>query len=158
MAHLLLVDDDPACLVALAERLRFGLRKQQLKVDATDSAAEALILAHTYHYDAVLVDLIMPGVTRFKFIEQLAQLQPNVPIIVMSGFDVERCEEEVRRLGLTAFLPKPIDFSQLQRGLVAVLPNNSTQARARFGYQGPPFTRRRPVRKTSMGRSGLGSR
>ena len=156
MAHLLLVDDDPACLVALAERLRFALRKQQLKVDAVDSAAEALILAHTRHYDALLVDLIMPGVIGFKFIEQLAHIQPSVPIIIMSGFDVERCEEEVRRLGLTAFLPKPIDFSQLHRGLVAVLPDRASQARTRFDHRVSPLTRRRLVRKTAFGRSRQG--
>jgi hypothetical protein len=51
---------------------------------------------------------------------------------VMSGFDMERCEEEVHRLGLTAFLPKPIDFAQLRRGLMAVLPHRSTQVRHRI--------------------------
>jgi hypothetical protein len=39
MAHVLLVDDDPACLAALAQRLRFGFREQRLEVDVADSAA-----------------------------------------------------------------------------------------------------------------------
>ena len=63
MPHILLVDDDPICLAALAQRLRFGFREQRLEVDVADSAAAALILAHIHHYDALIVDLIMPGVT-----------------------------------------------------------------------------------------------
>jgi Response regulator containing CheY-like receiver, AAA-type ATPase, and DNA-binding domains len=132
VSHILVVDDDPVCLAALAQRLRFAFREQGLEVDVAGSAAAALILTHSHHYDALIVDLIMPGVTRFKFIEQLAHFQAEVPIIVMSGFDVERCDEEVRRLGLTAFLPKPIDFAQLCRGLTAVLPHKSRHVRNRL--------------------------
>jgi DNA-binding response OmpR family regulator len=135
MAHILLVDDDPVCLAALAQRLRFAFRERRLEVDVAGSAAPALILAHTHQYDALIVDLIMPGVTGFKFIEQLAHIQSKAPIIVMSGFDVERCEEEVRRLGLTAYLPKPIDFAQLRKGLTAVLPDRSRQVRIRIGQR-----------------------
>jgi two-component system, OmpR family, response regulator len=130
--RLLLVDDDGDCLTALSNRLRFALRDQRVEVDVAESAATGVILAHSAHYDALIVDLLLPGVTRFKFIEQLAHIQPEAPIIVMSGFDMERCEEEVHRLGLTAFLPKPIDFAQLRRGLMAVLPHRSTQVRYRI--------------------------
>jgi DNA-binding response OmpR family regulator len=129
MAHLLLVDDDPACLAALAQGLHYRFGCQRLQVDAAQSAATALILAHTHRYDALIVDPILSGVTRFKFVEQLAHFQPGVPLIVISGFDVEWCEEEVRRLGFTGFLTKPIDFSQLCNGLTAVLPGPRTQAR-----------------------------
>ncbi len=131
MDRLLLIDDDRDCLLALGQRLRFTFRHLQLEVDTAASATTAFLLAHTYHYDALIVDVMMPGVTRFKFLEQLGRIQPGVPIIVMSGFDVQHCEEEVRRLGLTAFLPKPLDFSKLSRGLTAVLPDKSAQPRHR---------------------------
>ena len=125
--RLLLVDDDRQCLTALSNRLRFALRDRRVEVDVAESAATGLILAHAAHFDALIVNLIMPGVPGFKFIEQLAHIQPVAPIIVISDFDVERCEEEVHRLGLTAFLSKPIDFAQLLKGLIAVLPHRSTQ-------------------------------
>lgn len=149
--HILLIDDDPICLAALAQRLRFGFREQRLEVDVADSAAAALILAHIHHYDALIVDLIMPGVTRFKFIEQLAHIQSEAPIIVMSGFDVERCEEEVHRLGLTAFLPKPIDFAQLRSGLMAVLQYKSTRLRHRSVHWPDRRMRRRIVQRPQSG-------
>jgi DNA-binding response OmpR family regulator len=154
--HILLVDDDSICLAALAQRLRFAFREHGLEVDVASLAAGALILAHTHHYDALIVDLIMPRVTRFKFIEQLAYFQPQVPIIVMSGFDVERCEEEVRRLGLTAFIPKPIDFTQLRRGLTAVLPLKSTHVRNRLAQQLARPARPRLVHRSRFDRPNQG--
>lgn len=158
MAHVLLVDDDSVCLTALAQRLRFGFREQRLEVDVADSAAAALILAHTHHYDALIVDLIMPGVTRFKFIEQLAHIQPDVPIIVMSGFDVERCEEEVCRLGLTAFLPKPLDFLRLRSGLIAVLPHKAVQTGHRQAQWLASQSRPRHVPRPRFGVTHQGNR
>ena len=136
--RLLLVDDDRDCLLTLGQRLGFTFRHLQLEVDTAASATTALLLVHAYHYDALIVDVMMPGVTRFKFLEQLGRIQPGVPIIVMSGFDVQHCEEEVRRLGLTAFLPKSLDFSKLSKGLVAVLPDKSMQARHRQAQLASP--------------------
>jgi len=50
------------------------IAKDPFGADVADSAAGALTLAHTHHYHALIVDLIMPGVTRFKFVEQLAHI------------------------------------------------------------------------------------
>lgn len=61
MAHILVVDDDPVCLAALAQRLRFAFRERRLEVDVAGSAASALILAHTRQYDALIVDLSCPA-------------------------------------------------------------------------------------------------
>ncbi len=110
MPHLLLVDDDRDCLTALSNRLRFAFRGQGLEVDVADSAASGLISSHGAHYDALIVDVLMPGINGLKFVEQLRRTQPHVPIIMMSGWDVKSCEEQAARLGLIACLPKPIDF------------------------------------------------
>jgi two-component system response regulator CiaR len=114
--HVLLVDDDKDCLTALANRLRFAFRGQHLDVDVADSAATGLILSHAAHYDAIIVDLLMPGVSGVKFVEQLRHTQRNVPVIMISG-----CEEQTARLGVVACLPKPVDFSELRRLLSEVL-------------------------------------
>jgi DNA-binding response OmpR family regulator len=113
MPHILLVDDDRDCLTGLSNRLRFAFREQSLDIDLADSAASGLLVCHTVHYDALIVDVVMPGTNGFKFVEQLRRTQPHVPIIMMSGWDVKACEEQVARLGLVACLPKPIEFSML---------------------------------------------
>jgi DNA-binding NtrC family response regulator len=111
--RLLLVDDDPDCLTALSNRLHFAFRDQGVEVDVADSAATGLILAHAAPYDAIIVDVVMPGINGFKFVEQLRRTQPHVPIIGTSGWDVKKCQEEASRLRLRGCLPKPIDFSAL---------------------------------------------
>lgn len=113
MPHILLVDDDPDCLTALSNRLRFAFREWSLAIDMADSAASGLIASDAAHYDALIVDVLMPGINGFKFVEQLRRTQPDVPIIVVSGWDVKGCEEQADRLGLVACLPKPIEFSVL---------------------------------------------
>lgn len=156
MARLLLVDDDRDCLLALGQRLRFTFRHLQLEVDTAASATTALLLAHVRPYDALIVDVVLPGVTRFKFLEQLGRIQPNVPIIVMSGFDVHHCEEEVHRLGLTAFLPKPLDFSKLSRGLTAMLPDTSVQMHRRQAQRLARRAMPRLAHKSRFGRTNQG--
>ncbi len=114
MPHVMLVDDDRECLLALSNRLKFAFRGYGLKVDIADGAATGLILAHEGHYDALLVDVLMSGINGLKFVEQLRHTQPRVPIIMMTGGDVNTCEEQAARLGLMACLSKPIDFVQLR--------------------------------------------
>ena len=113
MPHILLIDDDRDCLTALSNRLRFAFRGQSLAVDMAESAATGLIASHAAHYDALIVDVLMPGTNGLKFVEQLRHTQPDVPIIMMSGWDVKSSEERTDRLGLVACLAKPIEFSML---------------------------------------------
>ena len=121
MARLLLVDDDPECLLALSNRLRFAFREHGLRVDTAECAVTGLILAHEGPYDALVVDVVMPGMTGLKFVEQLRRTQPEVPIIMISGWDVTACTEQALRLRLMACLPKPIEFSCLRDLLAQVL-------------------------------------
>jgi DNA-binding response OmpR family regulator len=111
--HILLIDDDRDCLTALSNRLRFAFREQSLAVDMADSAATGLIASLATHYDALIVDVLMPGTNGFKFVEQLQRTRPDVPIIMISEWDVKSSEEWADRLGLVACLPKPIEFSML---------------------------------------------
>jgi DNA-binding NtrC family response regulator len=127
MPHLLLVDDDKECLHALSSRLRFAFRRHALKVDVADCAATGLILAHQGQYDALLIDVLMPGMSGIKFVEQLRRTQPNVPIVMMSGSDVTAWEDHAARLGLVACLPKPIEFGTLV-GLIADILDLENQA------------------------------
>ncbi|WP_447985573.1 response regulator transcription factor [Nitrospira sp. Nam74] len=111
--RLLLVDDDSDCLTALSDRLHFAFRNQGLEVDMADSAATGLILAHAAAYDAMIVEVHMPDVSGFKFVEQLRHTQPHVPIIMISARDLEGCQGQSERLAPLACLPKPIEFSAL---------------------------------------------
>lgn len=115
MPHVLLIDDDKDCLTALANRLRFAFRGQNIEVEVADSAITGLTLCHASSYDLLIVDVLMPGTTGLKFVEQLRRTQPHVPVIMISGGDVKSCEEQAAVLGVVACLPKPLDFAKLLR-------------------------------------------
>lgn len=140
MPHLLLVDDDRDCLTALSNRLRFAFRGQGVEVDVADSAATGLILSHSAHYDALIVDVLMPGINGLKFVEQLRRTRPHVPIIMMSGWDVESSEDQAARLGLMACLPKPIDFSRLRMLVHQVLNDNKQATPVQRVVRHPPHS------------------
>ena len=128
MKRLLLVDDDPSCLLALGERLRFAFRKDNLAVDIADSASTGIILGHTYRYDAVIVDLVMPGTPGMTFVKQLRQTQPDVPVIMVSGSTHQG--EIGGQSEAVAFFPKPIDFSGLCHTLTSVFSPSPVQPRS----------------------------
>ena len=121
MKRLLLLDDDVDCLKALGSRLRFAFRESDLTVDTAESASMGIILAHTFTYDAVIVDLVMPGITGETFIYQLNQVQPEAPVIVISGSEPNDQYKTTGRGLPLAFFPKPIDFSAMRALLKPLL-------------------------------------
>ena len=121
MPHVLIVDDDRGCLTALSNRLRFAFRNHALEVDSADCATTGLILAHERRYDALVVDVCMPGINGIKFVEQLRRTQPHVPIVMMTGWDITACQEHAARLGVIACLSKPIEFGTLLNLLADIL-------------------------------------
>jgi DNA-binding NtrC family response regulator len=133
--HVLLIDDDKDCLTALANRLRFVFRGQNLEVDVADSAITGM-LSHAVHYDALIVDVLMPGTNGLKFVEQLRRIQPLVPAIMISGGDLKTCEEQAAQLGVIACLPKPVDFSKLRGILSEVLESKRGTSVPRQNYKG----------------------
>ena len=137
MPHILLIEDDRDCLTALSNRLRFAFREQSLAVDMADSAATGLIASHATHYDALIVDVLMPGTNGPKFVEQLRRTRHDIPIIMMSGWDVKTSEEQADRLGLVACLPKPIEFSMLCTIVKEVLEKKHGSPRQQ-GVRHPP--------------------
>ncbi|WP_447976873.1 response regulator [Candidatus Nitrospira bockiana] len=145
MPRVLIVDDDRDGLTALAQRLRFALREFGLEVDTADSASSAVIQARTCQYDLMIVDAIMPGTTGLKFIEQMRATQPNVPIILMSGADQD-FSQAVRVLDLFAFVPKPIEFSELRNLVVAAI----EPVVHRPGYRERGAHSRKPVQGWSL--------
>tara|TARA_R110002124_G_scaffold4125_3_gene25485 strand:- start:4744 stop:6168 length:1425 start_codon:yes stop_codon:yes gene_type:complete len=98
-----LVDDDDAFRDALAERLALG----GLAVSAFASA-EAALRSLDARFDGVVVtDLRMPGMDGRQLVERLAALDPDLPVVMMTGHgDIAEAVEAMKR-GAYDFLAKP---------------------------------------------------
>jgi DNA-binding response OmpR family regulator len=66
----------------------------------------------TDHPQAILLDLNVPQISGFRLLQLFRQEQPNLPILVTTGYSFEEAEE-VASYRIDDFLTKPFDFSQL---------------------------------------------
>ncbi|MBN1958174.1 MAG: response regulator [Desulfuromonadales bacterium] len=117
--NILLVDDDDA----LIDILKQVLTEQGYSVSAlTDSqAALKQFTADPDHFDLVISDQTMPGLTGLELIARMKQIRPDLPSIICTGFSDGSTEEKARELGVEDFLLKPLDLPGLTRTIRAAL-------------------------------------
>jgi two-component system sensor histidine kinase/response regulator len=106
-ARILIVDDDQALLEALPETLK--LRMDDLEVDASDSAREALKRIAEAEHDALVVDIKMPGMDGLELLAEIKKVRPNTPTILITGHGDHELAVEALRLGAYDYVTKPID-------------------------------------------------
>ena len=113
--RILVVDDDPAVgRVAAAMLRRAGLRATVV----TDGSV-AIERFKSRRFDAVLLDLTMPGMGGEEVGRRLKRIAPDVPIILSTGFgDSETLGEELAQFKY--FLPKPYTQASLERALAEI--------------------------------------
>ncbi len=107
--RVLVVEDD----VKLIRALQRGLRLQGYAVDTACTGDEALSRATSENYDAVVLDLMLPGLDGFAVCQSLRQRERWVPVLMLTA----RADVSDRIRGLDAgaddYLVKPFDFGEL---------------------------------------------
>ncbi|HTI15082.1 MAG TPA: hybrid sensor histidine kinase/response regulator [Dictyobacter sp.] len=106
-AHILIVDDDTALLQALPQALY--LRMQDVKVDTTDSAIDAVGMIRNYEYDAIVSDIKMPGMDGLTLLAHVQELWPDTPTLLITGHGDHNLAIQALRGGAYDFIQKPID-------------------------------------------------
>ena len=109
--RILLVDDEKA-LVEVGCR---ALEHLGYQVVGTTSASEALQLFkdNPRSFGLVITDYTMPKITGTKLAEQLLAINPEVPIILCTGYSEHISAQQSRRLGISQLLIKPINLAEL---------------------------------------------
>jgi len=126
--RILLVDDDPMTLLALAETLR--LRLGNVVTDTATSAQSAVKFLSSTSYNVIVSDVLMPGEDGLAVLQEARRLQPDVPVILVTGLDVEREEAALYR-GAYAFLEKPLDVDRFSSVVRAALGRSDLERRVR---------------------------
>jgi DNA-binding NtrC family response regulator len=106
-ARVLIVDDDPALLEALPEALR--LRIDDLDVDTSDSGGDALARIAEAEYDALVVDIKMPGMDGLELLTEIKKIAPDLPTILITGHGDHELAVQALRVGAQDYVTKPID-------------------------------------------------
>ncbi len=105
--HILVVDDEPG-ITLLCSRL---LKRAGYDVVAFTEAPPAYEHLSTNAVDLLLVDIRMPDVNGFEVISQAKQLQPDIAVLVMTGYGTVETAIQALRQGVDGLLLKPFEQS-----------------------------------------------
>ena len=107
--RVLLVDDEETFAEILAERLA----ARGLVVHTCSSGEKALEQVAASAYDAIILDLAMPGMDGIETLKRIRTANPDLQIILLTGRATVGQSVEAMKLGAVDLLEKPADISQL---------------------------------------------
>jgi CheY-like chemotaxis protein len=115
----LIADDEPPIRLVLATMLR----RLGLEVLEAEDGFEAVQLfeAHRDRVRVVMLDLVMPRLDGAHALRELRHLDPDLPVVLVSGYDLSEVTEALGDHEPSGFLQKPFDMGELQLLLGRVL-------------------------------------
>lgn len=101
-------------------------------VETAHDAGEAIHLARSNTYGAIIADLRLPDMTGYAFFMRLREMLENVPMVLMTefGYDREHTIVKARAAGVRTFLLKPFRLENLVKALDTVQPIPGTRGQA----------------------------
>ncbi|HET9255285.1 MAG TPA: response regulator transcription factor [Pseudonocardiaceae bacterium] len=115
--RVLVVEDEPR----LAISLKRGLEADGFAVDVALDGDSGLWMAREHRYDAIVLDLMLPGMHGYQICATLRDHQNWTPILMLTAMDGERDETEGLDLGADDYLTKPFSHAVLVARLRALL-------------------------------------
>ena len=127
MARILIVDDSPTEMYKLTDMLK----RHGYEVLQAVNGADGVALARLEKPDAVLMDIVMPGLNGFQATRQLTKDPETsaIPVIVVTTKDQETDRVWAARQGAKDYLTKPVEEVELILVLKNVLSGNPSQPR-----------------------------
>jgi DNA-binding NtrC family response regulator len=107
---ILILDDEPI----VGERLKATLERADFVVDTFSSSKLALERLHSVSYDILVTDLKMSGPDGMFVLKEARKLQPDIKVVVITGFATASTAEEALQSGAVMFIAKPFKMSQLK--------------------------------------------
>ncbi|WP_310599233.1 PAS domain S-box protein [Desulfobulbus sp.] len=129
--NILVVDDEPPItffLVQVLEHLGY-------KVQACLSSEDALkaFLKRWNAFDLIITDMGMPGMTGLELAEKIKAVNPDVPIMLCTGFSEHVTAENYRQMGLAGFVAKPFNAEHLAKEVGRVIGEARSEQLGRRG-------------------------
>jgi DNA-binding NtrC family response regulator len=107
--RVLLIDDEKEFTETLAERLE--IRGMTVETAANGQTALEMVTAH--EYDAVLLDLAMPGWDGIETLKHLKEARPSIQVIILTGRATVHKGIEAMKAGAMDLVEKPAKFQEL---------------------------------------------
>lgn len=107
--RVLLVDDEVEFVDVLADRLE----ARGLRVVKTNNGADALAAATEIVFDAIVLDMAMPGMDGIETLEGLLEINPDLQVILLTGRATLAQATAAIKIGALDLLEKPAEINDL---------------------------------------------
>jgi DNA-binding response OmpR family regulator len=107
--RLLLVDDESDFLTAYTRRFA----RRNVDVTCVGSGREALDAVRLKRFDAVVLDVMMPGMSGIETLRQLKKLEPDLPVIILTGHANSEALVQGLSCGAFDYMLKPVGTDEL---------------------------------------------
>ncbi len=116
-ANILVVDDE----ITACKSCRDILAKEKHSVEFAVSSKEALDLISKKSFDLILTDLKMPEMDGIELLEHIKKRDPNIPVIVITGYATVETAVDAMRKGAYDYIPKPFTPAELRIAVAKAL-------------------------------------
>jgi len=114
--RVLIVEDE----VKMAALIRRGLREEGMAVDVTERGEDALWMAGSTDYDAIVLDVMLPGIDGFETCRRLRDDGVWAPVIMLTARDAVGDRVAGLDCGADDYVTKPFSFAELLARLRAL--------------------------------------
>ena len=105
-ATVLVVDDEVEFSEVVAERMR----GRGFEVDTAENGPAGLEMIQKKNYDAILLDMAMPDMDGIETMRRMLEVDPDLQIIILTGYGSIQAGVEAVKQGAADFLEKPADI------------------------------------------------
>ena len=110
MANILIVEDEPR----MRRLLEISLGEDGHTVQTVDDAETGLRSLHKDAIDLILTDLKLPGMNGLDFLEQVKELDPSIPVVVMTAYGSVETAVEAMKAGASDYVLKPFTMAEMK--------------------------------------------
>ena len=114
----ILVCDDE---LGVRESLKLIL-EQDYTLTFAENGAEAIQCAKTHDLDLMIMDVKMPKMNGLEAMAEIKKIKPNIPVLMMTGYESSDVATQAATLGADAYLTKPFDRQKVLDQVHALLP------------------------------------
>jgi two-component system OmpR family response regulator len=114
--RVLVIEDEAELLNVIAR----ALRENGYAVDEAGDGEDGLFKATTWPYDAVVLDLMLPGINGWEFLRRLRK-KYQIPVLILSARDTVKDRVDGLDLGADDYLTKPFALTELLARLQALI-------------------------------------
>jgi len=140
-ASILVVDDE----MGIREGCRRVLAEEGYDIDLAEDGTAGLAKVQEKRYDLILVDLMMPGIGGLDLIQKIHEIDPEIILVVITGYATIETAVEATKRGAYDYLPKPFTPEALsvlvkrgsRNGSSGSKPSGSTRSASRGSSSWP---------------------